>query len=112
MGLTALDEGSVPAHTRERSMEIYYYFEFPEDQIEPYLFGGIRHGRCSCCKSLDGRPNDFGIPDYRSGGMILVATSVVATSIVVPIITAFRCKRFGGMAGDDHVAALVCGLGG
>lgn len=35
----------------------------------------------------------------------LVATCVVVTSIVVPIITAFWCKRFGAMAGDDNVVA-------
>lgn len=35
----------------------------------------------------------------------LVATCVVVTSIVVPIITAFWCKRFGAMSGDDHIAA-------
>ena len=35
----------------------------------------------------------------------LVATCVVVTSIVVPIITAFWCKRFGAMSGDDNVAA-------
>lgn len=35
----------------------------------------------------------------------LVATCVVVTSIVVPIITAFWCKRFGAMSGDDNVEA-------
>ncbi len=35
----------------------------------------------------------------------LVATCVVVTSIVVPIITAFWCKRFGAMSGDENAAA-------
>lgn len=43
MGMTALDEGSVwnsmPCHTHERRMEVYTYFEVPEDQIVVHLMG-------------------------------------------------------------------------
>lgn len=43
MGMTALEEGSVwnsmPCHTHERRMEIYTYFEVPEDQIVVHLMG-------------------------------------------------------------------------
>ncbi len=43
MGMTALQEGSVwntmPAHTHERRMEIYMYFEVPEDQVVFHLMG-------------------------------------------------------------------------
>ena len=43
MGLTALDEGSnwntMPAHTHERRMEVYMYFEVPEDQVVFHMMG-------------------------------------------------------------------------
>jgi 4-deoxy-L-threo-5-hexosulose-uronate ketol-isomerase len=43
MGLTELDAGSVwntmPAHTHERRMEVYMYFEVPEDQVVFHLMG-------------------------------------------------------------------------
>ena len=43
MGLTQLDEGSVwntmPAHTHERRMEVYFYFEIKEKQALVHLFG-------------------------------------------------------------------------
>ena len=43
MGLTELDTGSVwntmPAHTHERRMEVYMYFEMPEDQVVFHLMG-------------------------------------------------------------------------
>lgn len=43
MGMTALEPGSVwnsmPCHTHERRMEIYTYFEVPEDQIVMHFMG-------------------------------------------------------------------------
>jgi len=43
MGLTTLDAGSnwntMPAHTHERRMEIYTYFEIPEGQVVFHLMG-------------------------------------------------------------------------
>ena len=43
MGMTALDVGSVwntmPSHTHERRMEIYMYFEVPEDQVVFHMMG-------------------------------------------------------------------------
>ena len=43
MGMTVLEEGSVwntmPAHTHERRMEVYMYFEVPEDQVVFHMMG-------------------------------------------------------------------------
>ena len=43
MGLTELEEGSnwntMPSHTHERRMEIYTYFEVPEDQVVFHMMG-------------------------------------------------------------------------
>ncbi len=43
MGMTVLEEGSVwntmPAHTHERRMEIYMYFEVPEHQVVFHMMG-------------------------------------------------------------------------
>ncbi len=43
MGLTSLDEGNVwntmPCHTHERRMEIYFYFEVPENHVVFHLMG-------------------------------------------------------------------------
>ena len=43
MGMTALDAGSnwntMPAHTHERRMEVYMYFEIPDDQAVFHMMG-------------------------------------------------------------------------
>ena len=43
MGMTVLEPGSIwntmPAHTHERRMEIYMYFELPEDQVVFHMMG-------------------------------------------------------------------------
>lgn len=43
MGMTALEPGSVwntmPAHTHERRMEVYMYFEVPEDNVVFHMMG-------------------------------------------------------------------------
>ena len=43
MGMTVLESGSVwntmPAHTHERRMEVYMYFEVPEDQVVFHMKG-------------------------------------------------------------------------
>ena len=43
MGMTALEPGSVwnsmPCHTHERRMEIYMYFEVPENQVVMHFMG-------------------------------------------------------------------------
>lgn len=49
MGMTVLEEGSVwntmPAHTHERRMEIYTYFEVPDDQVVFHLMGEAKETR-------------------------------------------------------------------
>ena len=43
MGMTALEEGSMwntmPTHTHERRMEVYFYFDMPEDAVVFHMMG-------------------------------------------------------------------------
>ncbi|BDD02191.1 5-dehydro-4-deoxy-D-glucuronate isomerase [Persicobacter psychrovividus] len=49
MGMTALQNGSVwntmPAHVHDRRMEVYFYFEVPEDQAVMHLMGEQEESR-------------------------------------------------------------------
>ena len=49
MGMTVLERGSVwntmPAHTHERRMEVYFYFEVPEDNVVFHYMGEPRETR-------------------------------------------------------------------
>lgn len=49
MGMTELKPGSVwntmPAHTHSRRMEIYFYFELPEDQAMCHMMGEVEETR-------------------------------------------------------------------
>lgn len=49
MGMTELEPGSVwntmPAHTHSRRMEIYFYFELPEDQAMCHMMGEVEETR-------------------------------------------------------------------
>ena len=57
MGLTQLDPGSVwntmPCHTHERRMEVYTYFEIPEDQAVIHLMGQPQEIRPLVMKNFD-----------------------------------------------------------
>lgn len=49
MGMTELEAGSVwntmPAHTHERRMEVYFYFDLPEDQAVFHMMGAPEETR-------------------------------------------------------------------
>ena len=57
MGLTELESGSVwntmPAHTHERRMEIYTYFEIPEGNIVFHFMGQGQETRHIVMKNFD-----------------------------------------------------------
>ena len=57
MGLTQLAPGSVwntmPSHTHERRMEVYTYFEIPEDQVVIHLMGQPQETRHLVMKNFD-----------------------------------------------------------
>ena len=57
MGLTQLSPGSVwntmPAHTHERRMEVYTYFEIPEDQVVFHMMGQPDETRHLVVKNFD-----------------------------------------------------------
>lgn len=57
MGLTKLEEGSVwntlPAHTHERRMEVYTYFEIPENNVVFHMMGRPQETRHIVMKNFD-----------------------------------------------------------
>ena len=57
MGLTQLSEGSVwntmPSHTHERRMEVYTYFEIPQDQAVIHLMGQPKEIRPIVMQNFD-----------------------------------------------------------
>jgi len=57
MGMTVLEGGSVwntmPAHTHERRMEVYTYFEIPEDQVVFHMMGQPEETRHLVMKNFD-----------------------------------------------------------
>ena len=57
MGLTQLSEGSVwntmPSHTHERRMEVYTYFEIPEDQVVFHMMGQPNETRHLVMQNFD-----------------------------------------------------------
>jgi len=57
MGLTQLAEGStwntMPSHTHERRMEVYTYFEIPEDEAVIHLMGQPKETRHLVMKNFD-----------------------------------------------------------
>ena len=57
MGLTVLDEGNVwntmPPHTHERRMEIYMYFDLPEDQAVFHMMGQPQETRHVLMENYD-----------------------------------------------------------
>ena len=57
MGMTALEPGSnwntMPSHTHERRMEVYTYFEIPEDQVVFHMMGKPDETRHIVMKNFD-----------------------------------------------------------
>ena len=57
MGMTSLEEGSnwntMPSHTHERRMEIYTYFELPENQVVFHMMGETNETRHIVMKNFD-----------------------------------------------------------
>ncbi|MBP3398303.1 MAG: 5-dehydro-4-deoxy-D-glucuronate isomerase [Erysipelotrichaceae bacterium] len=57
MGMTALETGSnwntMPCHTHERRMEIYTYFEIPENQVVFHMMGEAEETRHIVMKNFD-----------------------------------------------------------
>ena len=57
MGMTVLEPGSnwnsMPSHTHERRMEIYTYFEVPENQVVIHMMGEPTETRHLVMKNYD-----------------------------------------------------------